>query len=83
MLGSNVQPGAIAVTGHSTRLERMKKKRIGRREELLCTAPSMINPQPDKNACLRSLIPENDVIKSIDLSQCISLIFCHHCNTLG
>ena len=38
--------GVTSTTGSSTKLVRMKKK-IGRKEELLCAALSTINPQPN------------------------------------
>ena len=74
-LVNRAQPTSKTPTsGHSTKLERMNK-RFGRREELLCSALSMINPQPTKDGKYPQVYiinPRKNRIKTIDLT-CLSI----------
>ena len=66
--------GSTPMTGHSTKLERTKK-RFGRRGALLCSALSMINPQPTKDGKYPQVYiinPRKNRIKTIDLT-CLSI----------
>ena len=90
--GSDAQPDQrvsstkdlTSTTGNSTKLERMTR-RIGRREELLSSASSMSNPQPDKDG---TNPPESLDIQELE-STTISYIFnvwcdfCSETNVVG